>query len=74
MPTNETFAQVKERNVCRQYISNVERAAKVCIEREADWLIILDHVRRKSPGTRNPFLSRLYSYFQIGSQFGSASP
>ena len=23
---------------------------KFCIEREADWLISVDHVRRKSPG------------------------
>ena len=35
---------------CRQYISNVEGAAKVCIDLEADWLFILNGVGGKSPG------------------------
>ena len=33
-----------------QHISNVEWATKFCIKLEADWLIILDEVRKKSPG------------------------
>ena len=34
----------------RQYISNVEGPPKFCIDLEADWLLILDELGRKSPG------------------------
>ena len=45
---NEPFTQVKEINACRPHIS--KGPPNFCIELEADWLIILDEVRRKSPG------------------------
>ena len=46
--TNEPFTQVKENNA--NTFRTWNGPPKFCIALEADWLIILDEVRRKSPG------------------------
>ena len=51
IPLNEHFVTGQTNYACHQYISNVEGAAKVLINLEAHWLLILDELGRNGQQT-----------------------